>query len=242
MGREGYWVIRTYRSGDMGEKIKFWIPGRKPSSSGKRMKADLRKQKQNDESAEKRANRIVHKFFSHRDSLLTLEYAGEEWNGEFDDAVLERARHQGELWIRRVRRECQKQGVPFRCMMWTSDMDGETGEAVRVHHHVIVNAEAVEIALGKWSLGFRYRKQLRKERDRMGLVRYLMEQVRRQPDARKYTRTRNMPDPQPQDRAAKNGSVLRAPKGTYLLYQGPVVPGFPQYIRYWIPPDQNAKK
>ena len=235
MKKEGYWVIRTYRSGDMGEKVKFFVPGKKPSSSARRMKADIRKAAQNEETAEKRANRILHKYFSHRDYLLTLEYSSEEWDGEFDDAILGKARHQAELWLRRVRRECQRQGIPFRCMVWTSDMDGETGEPERVHHHVIINAEACEIALGQWSLGYTYRKHIKRERDHMGLVHYLMAQVRRQPDTKKYTRTRNMPDVQPRDRVARGGSVLRAPKGSYLLYQGPVIPGWPQYIRYWIP-------
>lgn len=237
MKKEGYWVIRTYVSGQVGEKIKYWIPGRKPTASERRMKADIRKQQHNEENAERRAHRVLCAFFSHRDALLSMEYAGEEWEGEFDDGILDRARHEAELWIRRVRRECQKQGVPFRAMVWTSDMDGETGEPVKVHHHVVLNAEALEIARRKWSLGYTYAKHLKREKDRMGLIHYLMQQVRRQPDGKKYTRTRNMPEPAPKDRAAKGGSVLRAPKGTELLYQGPFVPGFPQYIRYYIPPD-----
>ena len=51
-----------------------------------------------------------------------------------------------------------------------------------------------------------------------------------------------MPEPQPKDRIARGGTLLRAPKGTYLLYQGQFVPGFPQYIRYWIPPKGDTKE
>lgn len=242
MKREGYWVIRTYVSGAVGEKIKYWIPGKKPTTSQRRMKSDIRKQQHNEENAERRAHRVLCRYFTHRDQLITMEYAGPEWAGEFDPGILDRARHEAELWLRRVRRECRKRGLPFRCMIWTSDMDGETGEPVKVHHHAIVNAEALEIAREKWTRGFFYSKNLKKERDHMGLVHYLMEQVRRQPDGKKYTRTRNMPDPEPRDRIARGGSVLRAPKGTYLLYQGPFVPGFPQYIRYWIPPGAGDVK
>jgi hypothetical protein len=30
---EGYWVIRTYTAGAVGEKIKYWVPGEKPTRS-----------------------------------------------------------------------------------------------------------------------------------------------------------------------------------------------------------------
>ena len=47
-------------------------------------------------------------------------------------------------------------GIPFRYIPFTSDLDGKTGEVVRVHHHIIVNAEAAEIALEKWSAAFSF--------------------------------------------------------------------------------------
>ena len=43
--------------------------------------------------------------------------------------------------------------MPFRYIAVTSDMDEKTGKSVRVHHHVIVNAEAAEIARKKWKGG-----------------------------------------------------------------------------------------
>ena len=50
---EGYWVVRTYEAGNVGEKTKFWVPGRCPEKSTRREKAELRKQEQNEHSAEK---------------------------------------------------------------------------------------------------------------------------------------------------------------------------------------------
>ena len=32
----GYWVVRTYEAGAVGEKTKFWVPGERPSKSGRR--------------------------------------------------------------------------------------------------------------------------------------------------------------------------------------------------------------
>ena len=40
----GYWVVRTYEAGAVGEKTKFWVPGERPSKSGRREKQELRKQ------------------------------------------------------------------------------------------------------------------------------------------------------------------------------------------------------
>lgn len=233
----GYWVIRTYRCGQMEEKIKFWIQGERPTRSERRLKAEIKKQQSNEACAVKRVNRLLHAYFDHRDWLLTVEYSDEKRpTGADQNETWEKAKHQQELWFDRIRKECKKQGVELRYLAFTSDMDGETGEMVNVHHHVVINREALEIAMQKWGKGFVHAEHIWEERDHMGLAQYLMNQVRRIEDAKKYTRSRNMPDPKPQDKIAKNGAELRAPKGTYMLYRGPYIPGWPQYIRYWRPP------
>lgn len=50
---KGYWVVRTYEAGAVGEKTKFWVPGERPSKSGRREKQEIKKQEQNEQSAEK---------------------------------------------------------------------------------------------------------------------------------------------------------------------------------------------
>ena len=72
---------------------------------------------------------------------------------QLPEETWKQADHQLELWLKRTRRACRAAGVPFRYIAITSDMDGKTGEYVRVHHHAVVNAEAAEIALGKWTAG-----------------------------------------------------------------------------------------
>ena len=62
------------------------------------------------------------------------------------DRIWSLADHQGELFLRRVRNACTVAGVPFRYLFVTSDMDGKTGETARVHHHIIVNIEALRSA------------------------------------------------------------------------------------------------
>lgn len=105
----------------------------------------------------------------------------------------------------------------------------------RVHHHVIVNAEAAEIALSKWTLGGTHRENLYDVVDQTALAAYLLNQARRLPDSKKYIPSRNLVVPKPKDRIAKGGSELAVPRGGQLLHRAEWQPGRPQYIRYILP-------
>ena len=229
----GYWVTRTYQSGQIGEKIKFFVPGEKPSTSRRRLnKAELKKQRWNDQNAVKRVARIIHaNFYGGKDYLVGLDYS---------DAYLPKDRagasKQLRLWLERVRRACKKAGVEFRYVCITSDIDGDTGELVRLHHHAIINAEAMEIALGKWVAGSTYHSRLDGRPDKTELAKYLMGQVRRDlPEEKKYIPSRNLVHPQPKDRICAGEAEVKPPRHAMLLHRSEFVPGQPQYIRYILP-------
>lgn len=239
---EGYWVIRTYRAGMVGEKIKYWVPGVKPSKSERRIKSEIRKQQSNEASAEKRAARVLNENFDKRDVLVTLSYSDKglrKITGDIDredlDAVFHAAHHQVRLWMRRVRRACKEAGVEVKSFAVTADMDGKTGEAVRVHHHVVISGAASDIAMGKWNLGEAHREHIFEQMDMTALAAYLLRQVRRLPDEKKYIPSRNLVIPQPVDRIARGGAELAVPKGGQLLHRSEFKPGMPQYIRYILP-------
>lgn len=242
MAREGYWVIRTYRSGPVGEKIKYWVPGVKPSKSERRVKAEIRKQQSNEASAEKRAARIINENFTRHDKLVTLSYSdaglkkiSKDIDASDPDQVYHASHHQLRLWLRRVRRACKEAGVEVKSFAVTADVDGKTGEAVRVHHHVVISGEAAEIALSKWTLGGHHDEHLYDSIDQTALAAYLLRQVRRLPDEKKYIPSRNLVIPQPQDRIAKSGAEVSVPRGGQLLHRSEFKPGAPQYIRYILP-------
>lgn len=245
MVAKGYWAIRTYKAGAVGEKIKYWVPGKKPTKSSRRLRSEIRKQQQNEHSAEKRMARLIHANFNSGDYLVGLDYAeaalgliamglGPE-DPEYENQLYHAAHHQLRLWIARVREACRKTGVLFRYIAITSDMDGKTGEAKRIHHHVILNREALEIALAKWTHGSTNREHLYNTVDQTGLAAYLLNQVRRLPDEKKYIPSRNLIVPQPKDRIAKGGAELAVPRGGQLLQRSEYRPGRPQYIRYILP-------
>lgn len=236
----GYWVIRTYTAGAVGEKIKYWVPEERPPKSKQKIKSDVKQRQRNEANAEKRLARLLNENYDCRHFLLGLGYADAAFAAlggteEDPETVWKNASHQLELWIKRVRRACHAAGVPLRYVAVTSDMDGKTGELVRVHHHVVINAEAAEIALGKWTAGGTHREHLYNEVDYSELAHYLLAQVRWVPDEKKYKPSRSLSVPQPKDRIALSGAELNVPRGGQLLHRAGWTPGMPQYIRYILP-------
>ena len=169
---DGYWVVRTYEAGAVGEKTKFWVPGERPSSKGgRRERNEIRKQEQNEHSAEKALARLINANFRQGDLLLGLDYSDsglerlQAWarsqgmplgtEEERLDTMRSAAEHELRLLLRRVKREMARAGLDLRYIAVTSDMDGDTGESVRVHHHLIVPAEAREAFVEKWVYGRR---------------------------------------------------------------------------------------
>ena len=245
----GYWAIRTWRAGPVGEKIKFWVPGRRPEGKGA-VKRDrsLKKAAQNLQNAIKMLARLINENFLEGDLLAGLDYS---------DAALQRLRNQIQGWdamneaerqeaewkaarqnltrfIRKLRDLAKKRGIELRYITITSDLDGETGEVARVHHHLIVNREAKQLLSEVWHDGGLDYEPLSAQPDYTPIAAYLIRQVRHVEDAKKYTSSRNLRRPEPKDQIAKSAAVLRAPKGALLVDAGSNVPGQAQYIRYII--------
>ena len=253
--KEGYWVIRTYEAGPVGEKIKFFIPGDRPTGKIRRKDKDaVRKQEQNAYSAQKTLARILNENFSAKDLLMGLDYSEEgveklkawgrkkglpvdsEDEAVSRDAVWEAASHMLDNALRRVKRALEKDGMELKAVYITSDMDGQTEEAVRVHHHLVANAGVQEAFLKAWEKygmgGVSWTPLYEMQEDRTFIAEYFIRQVRRIPDAKKYRSTRNLKRPQPKDRIALSDAEVRMPAGAQLLYRQEFKPGRPQYIRY----------
>ena len=74
---EGYWIVRTYEAGNVGEKTKFFVPGARPTRSQRRLRDAARKQAQNEYSAEKALARLLNANFTEGDLLVGLDYSDE---------------------------------------------------------------------------------------------------------------------------------------------------------------------
>lgn len=253
----GYWIIRTYEAGAVGEKTKFFVPGERPSGSVRRKeRSEIRKQEQNEYSAVKSMARLINANFGKGDILLGLDYSEEGMKtlrraaeAKLDEAADEAERiealrcaaeHEMQLCLRRAKRELAAAGAVLKYIAVTADTDGDTGEFVRVHHHLIVSAGAEQVFLRKWKLGGVSYSTMRDQNDYTPIAEYLLNQVRRVKHQNKYISSRNLERPQPVDRLATDAE-LRAPQGAELLYRQEYRPGCPQYIRYLLPEAKRKK-
>lgn len=245
------WFTREYKCANgICVKTKFPAGGELPSA-----RPGTRAYKRAVRRAEKNANEAKHNaaiilnnnFRAKRDHMLGLDYSDAGLDKlilragtDERDAVALAADREIYNWVRRVRAECRKRGVTFRCFYVTADMDGETGEEKRVHHHLVVNAEAAEICAEKWTLGGVWDRKLQGGRhgDLTAVAEYMMAQVRQiVPGKARYTATRNMEQPKvtPVRRVRNPEAELRLPKGAALIYRSEVYAGRPQYLRYYRP-------
>ena len=257
---EGYYVIRTYEAGKIGEKTKFFVPGvRSDTERGRRYERNvIKKQEQNEYSSLKALARLINANASDISCMIGLDYSDEglkklegrarkvcETAGadyekipeeERENLIYDAAAHEAELLLRRVARTAKEEGRQLKYIVITSDMDGETGERVRVHHHLLVSAGFENVFSKKWlKNGTVNYKTLRQQDDYTPIAKYFADQVRRIPDAKKYRSSRNLIRPVPKDRIAITDAEVRVPKGGQLLFRSEFVPHAPQYIRYVLP-------
>lgn len=149
------------------------------------------------------------------------------------------AEKQMNLWLRRVKRQ---QAVKYIAV--TSDIDGDTGEVVRIHHHLVLAAEGIswDMLQKQWKLGSVDIRRLRGQQDYTPIAVYLMRQVRRQPDAKKYSVSRGMLMPEVTEREVLGNPEIKAPAGAKIMERSEYNPEtVVQYIRY-VPKKREARK
>lgn len=148
------------------------------------------------------------------------------------DALMEKAEHQAKLWLRRVDRK-----IPHKAVWITADLDGETGELVRVHHHIPLCPEAGQevswdFLRKQWKLGGVDIKSFRTG-DYTPLAIYLMKQVRHKADRKKYGCSRGFELPVPEERIVLSAhNEIRTPAGAKVLERQYSEEHVGQYVRY----------
>lgn len=267
--KEGYFVISTYEAGDVGEKTKFFVPGKRPENGNlsRRQKNAVKKQEQNEYSSQKRLAREINANFKAGDLFIGLDYSDEglkrimKWgrkhglavdstdDAQRQNAIWEAAAHELDIALRRVKRRLEKESIELKAIYCTSDMDGKTGEIVRVHHHLIVQAGTKDAFVAAWEEyglgGVECSTLWENQIDRTPIAEYIIRQVRRIPDAKKYRSTRNLIRPVPTRRIVSTDNELMVPRGGKLIYrqeyrnEGDERNEYcnykPQYIRYITP-------
>ena len=258
--KDGYWVVRTYEAGQVGEKTKYFVLGDRTRRNRRKEESSIKKQEQNEYSTKKRLARLINANFTHGDILLGLDYSNASYKKlersarkaapDYDSlpeddqlrCIREAAAQEMVNYLRRVKRALEKEGCAdeLKYIAITSDMDGDTKETVRVHHHLIVPASCEHIVRMKWGHGGTYCKPLSKQEDYMPIAEYLIAQVRGALNAKKFVSSRNLVRPQPKDRIAVSDAEIRVPRNCKLIQRAEYKRGAPQYIRYILPEKKTA--
>ena len=168
------------------------------------MRTGARKQAQNERAATEYLKSVIGANFGPESWCLTLEYSPENRkylteraeqhpDREHIDAVRRVAEKEFSCLLRRIRHAMS--GAKPRYVAVTADLDDCTGRYVPVHHHVITDRQTAEIAARKWTLGPVHKSALTDTEEREKQADFLLRQVRRVYEAKKYTRSRNLQEP-----------------------------------------------
>lgn len=248
----GRFMVRTYVSGEVTERSMFPVGNaakvRKPQVKGA---TPPRKQDQNDRSAVKRLARLINCNFYHGCLWITLTYSAAMFEALVtgliragmpltDDAVREAAVRERDNCLRRVKYDLKKSGAELKYIAVTSDYDGDTGKPVRVHHHILAPKLAFDAFVKHWGVDSVDIRPLRDQKDYTPVAVYLMKQVRRQPDLRKYSASRNLAKPVITEEIVLESSELKAPRGAVVQERVFDADSATQYLRFVNPPPRAS--
>lgn len=235
----GKYMIREYVSGEVVEKSKHWVPEQAKRRSPKKAASSQRKQDENDTAAVKVLARLINCNGKHGDLWLTPNYSAKgierlcrKYGIDTEDinAMKKAADHELELYLRRMRRIS---GTGFWYIAMTSDMDGDTGELERVHHHIIMPRAAFEICQAQWHYGSVDYKLLRDQPDYTPLAVYICKQCRRDTNERRWKASRNLKKPKVTETETHTKGELHIPHGATVLDIGHYDPeSGNHYVRY----------
>lgn len=261
MRRKGNWVQYTYEAGEIGEKVKFYVPDGKPGENfAKRERNALRRYEQKLRYSQRSLARRMNVNFTAGDYLISVDFSNDglekikEWgrkkgypvdspnHQESRDAVWMCASHELENYLRRVTRELEKDGIELKYVVIVSDMDPDTKEEVRVHYHLVVNKEALGAFLKKWKKmgSVDYEALWSYKKDRTWIAEYFLNQVRQIKDAKKFRYSRNLKRAKRKKLVGLTEAEIRVPKNCKLLSRSEYAPGQIQYIRYELPPRHSS--
>lgn len=246
---QGNWYMVKWKARNgVEERTKFYVRSEKPK--GERAKRAAKKAARRSDNAERQIARLLNENFDSREDLhIVLEYTPKELalisamaegieSEHPADSLYIAAQKNFVNFVRRVQREMKKGGEEFRYICVTSDMDGKTGELVRIHHHLICNKEAKEAVEKKWR-GFTLEKELYTiHGDFTPLAEYLIRQTRAVEGTQRYVPSRNLRQPyhtEPVLVTRYGDSEMHVPKGCIQLYRSTYTRGASQYLRYLRP-------
>lgn len=162
-GISGY-RTKTIRSGDIVECEIYPIWKRSYARSAKKHITRAAQQRQNEKNSLKNLVRLINTNFTAQDIWITLTYSDD--NLPKDD---EQAYRDTVNYIRRLRRSAARANAPPLKYIIVTEVHDESGEVVRVHHHMVTNFSDRDEAERLWHGGGRTQSR-RLQPDENGLT------------------------------------------------------------------------
>ena len=249
---EGLYMVTTIISGKVKERRKSRIT-RRPSKRGGRIRGNSseRKIEGNREYAVLQLTRTLNCNMKASDVWLTLTFSEEALDA--CGGTFEAAKAEAKKFVDRCVYRRKKKGLVTKWVIAPSEIDGETGELVRPHVHVIMNGEGFSFADGVlrlfdeavediWGKGAVDVQFLRHQDDYYPLAKYIINQSRNVPDEKKYSVSRNMTKPVVRREIVTSPSQLRIPAGATELPGTKYDPEKDQNIVRYIPRKKNPAR
>lgn len=265
------YMERTYKAKNgVVEKVRFAAPVSTRLRSSKTKRSTPRKQESNKNQAIHILGRVLNNNFSAGDLLLTLTYDEEAYdkmrkaalaelpqNAHREtrlNALMDAADKAAKRFLRRLKDNGMRGA---KTVLVTADMDGTTGELVRVHHHLVIagagtalertesgmllklpNGRTLADVWGQGSADW----ELLRAGSYSKLAGYLIRQVRHRANRKRYTCSRNMePIEYAEREIAAIGQEIRVPAGSVVEERQKSMDCVAQYVRY-IPPAKKEKR
>lgn len=242
------WMQRTYISGDVIEKTRFWTKGKGATRHPRKAATSERAAERNEKSAVRKMARIINCNFEDgyfvKLGMDEKRYAELEETSNGDRAVMiAEYRHQCENFLLRAKRYFKKQGQEVKAIIVVSEKDHK-GHAARIHAHMIINVGSYEEINKLWKqngkgLGW---EPLYNFPDRTALAEYMLKQAARVGKGAAYIQTRNMIQPTVKEEYIDSNTEIRLPAGATELERSAYAPDAAQYVRYIRKPKIKAPK
>lgn len=250
--QEGLYMVTKIISGGVVERSKCKITSR-PAKRGGRIRGNS--------SEKKLMGNKAHAILQLARIFNCNMTAGDLWlTATFDEESLEKvggtyegAKKAGKNFIDRMVYRLKKMGITCRWVLAPSEIDGETGEVVRPHVHIVITGEGFrmqdrQLMLGEelveniWGNGTVDVQFLRHQKDYYPLAAYIVNQSRGVPDEKKYTCSRNMKKPIIRREIVTSGGQLRVPPGGTELPGTKYDPEKGQNFVRYIPKQRDPRK
>lgn len=250
--KEGLYMIEKIISGSVVERRKTKIY-RMPAKRGGRIRGNSSERKivGNREHAILRLAREFNCNLTPGDLWLTATFSDEalERIGESYEA----AKKEGKKFMDRMVYRLKKMGIVCKWWLIPSVVDGDTGEVVRPHVHIVMTGDGFrmqnkQLLLGDellndiWGNGVVDVKFIRNQKDYYPLAAYIVKQARGAADEKKWTCSRNLKKPIVRREVVISGGQLRVPAGATELVGTKYDPEKNQNFVRYIPKQKDISK